>query len=164
MPADKNWARYVFASIAKHLQDVAVTASLPVLVEHLDDRTEEFMRAPDRAEIRITGPLTEEISHAYYRLVVDANVLLTSRYGGAGKNGYSILKYAGLFNKAMDSPIPVWNYGGESGDFDEDDEDTQIFLGCLRNTRPVRVFNFGQDHAVDKLHQSAIDARYEMFI
>src|SRR4051812_40904100 len=115
MPANPNWARWIFASTAYALKQVAVDASLPVIVEHLDERTQAFMQAPDRVEIRITGPFTQELSKGWFRIQLDANVLLWSRYDGQAKNAYTLLKNAGLFHEAMDSPIPVWNYGVEAG-------------------------------------------------
>ena len=55
MSANPNWARWVFASVATYLKEVALEAELTAIVEGLDDRTTEFMEAPDRCEIRITG-------------------------------------------------------------------------------------------------------------
>ncbi len=166
MSANPNWARWIFHSVASYLKDVATDASLPVLVEHFDERTATFERATDKAEIRITGPFDQELSKGYHRIYVDANVLLTSRYDGAVKNAATILKNAGLFHEAMSEPIPVWNFGGEPGDYVEGDSSTQVFLGCL-NPRPgrndsVRVMNFGQIDTVDKIKQSEVDARYVM--
>jgi hypothetical protein len=62
MSANANWARWIFASVADHLKYVATATDLPVLVEHLDERTPQFSKATDRAEIRITGPFSQEIS------------------------------------------------------------------------------------------------------
>jgi hypothetical protein len=165
MAANPNWARWIFHSVADYLQDVATDESLPVLIEHFDERTATFERASDRAEIRITGPFDSELSKGYHRIYVDVNVLLTSRYDGARKNAATILKYAGLFHEAMSLPIPVWNFGGEPGDYVEGDTSTQVFLGCL-TPRPgrndsIRVMNFGQ-MGTDKLKQTEVDARYVM--
>jgi hypothetical protein len=168
MAANPNWARWIFASVAYELKEVANDANLPALVEHLDERTEAFMEAPDRVEIRITGPFSQEESKGCFRIWVDANVLLTSLYAGAGKNGYDILKYGGLFQQRMSQPIPVWNYGNEPGDYVEADPQTHLFIGCLL-PRPgkndsIRLFNFGQTDKTDKLKQSAVDARYVMYL
>jgi len=165
MAANPNWARWIFHSVACHLKEVATSASLPVLIEHFDERTAAFERATDRAEIRITGPFDQELSKGYHRIYVDVNVLLTSRYDGQ-KNAATILKYAGLFHEAMSEPIPVWNFGGEPGDYVEDDPDTQVHLGCL-TPRPgrndnVRVMHFGQMDKIDKIKQTEVDARYVM--
>jgi hypothetical protein len=160
----KDWARWIFASVADYLKSVATERQLPVLVEHLDERTEAFMQASDRAEIRITGPFIQELSRGYWQVFVDVNVLLTSRYDGS--DAYSILKHAGAFQAAMDLPIGVWNFGSEPGDYVEGDPTTQHFLGCLvprpgRNSL-VRVLNFGQIALVDKIKQTEVDARYMM--
>jgi hypothetical protein len=157
-----NWARYVFASVADYFKEVASDNNLPVLVDHLDERTEALMKETDRAEIRITGPFLKHTSKGYYVVFVDVSVLLVSRYDGSRKNAYDILKYAGAFQQAMDSPIAIWNFGGEPGDFDEDDEDTQVFIGCL-NPRPgasVQVLNFGQVDAVEKIKMTEVNMKY----
>ncbi len=168
MAADPNWARWLFASTAYVLKSVATNNNLAVLVEHLDERKDAFMKASDRVEIRITGPFSKEISKGYHRVLLDVNVLLTSRFDGPAKNQYNILKYAGLFHGALSMPIPCWNYGGEDGDYDPDNEDSQIFIGCLlpkgAKSDFVKVYNFGQTNETDKLKQSVVDAHYEMYI
>ncbi len=168
MSADPNLVRWVFASVAYALKAVATENELAVLVEHLDERTAAFMQAPDRIEIRITGPFIQELSQGCFRVWVDANVLLESRFDGSRKNANDILKYAGLFLEAMSTPIAVWNYGNEEGDYVDDDTPTQVFIGCLlprpgRN-ESIRVFNFGQTTQTDKMKQSMVDARYEMYL
>ena len=169
MPANPNWARWVFASVADVMKTVAVDASLPVLVEHLDERTATFMQATDRVEIRITGPFVCEFGPDSFRLDVDVNVLLTSRYDGQKKNAYEIQRFAGLFQQAMGTAIPVWNYGDQTGDYSDSDPSSQVFIGCLeprsdKGDEAVRVFHFGQQTATDKNKQSMVDARYTMFL
>jgi len=131
MMAHKDWVRWVFASAADYFKRVAEEQGLPVLVEGLDARTEAFLRASDRAEVRITGPFTQEVSKGCYKLYLDVNVLLVSRYDGDQKNAYSILNYAGAFQAAMGLPIGVWNYGSEAGDYVEDDLETQASSAVL---------------------------------
>lgn len=162
MPAaNPNWARWVFASVATYLKEVAEGAGIPVLVEGLDERTDVFMQATDRAEVRISGPFSREPSHNYFRLEVDVNVLFYTRLEES-KNRYAILKIIGDFQEAMDSNIPVCKYGDEPGD----DETERI--GCLapRNGRndSIRVLHFGQIDPTDRLKQSMVDARYVMEI
>jgi len=139
-----------------------VTTAIPIIVDGIDERSDAFTRATDRAEIRITGPFTREMSNGYWQAYVDANVLLTSRYDGKAKNAYDLLKYAGLFYAAMDCAVGVWNYGGEAGDYVESQAASHVFLGCL-NVRPgqaVRVVNFGQVDPVVKVKQAEVEARY----
>ena len=159
MPANPNWARWVFASVATYLTEVAKEQHLPALVEGLDDRTKEFMEATDRCEVRITGPFTKEMSHDYYHIEVIVNVLFLSRYEEQ-KNRYAVLQKIGIFHEAMDGPIAVYKYGNEPGD------DEQELVGCLspvqgRNVA-IRVLHFGQVNLTDRLKQSMIDAHYQM--
>jgi hypothetical protein len=172
-----DWPRYVFASIADSFKTVATGAGIPVLIEHLDERTAAFMQATDRAEIRITGPLIREISKDHHLLQVDVNVLLVSRYEGASKNPYDIIRYAGVFSNAMEASIGVWNFGNQSGDYlddvlNQDDEvvvdnsATRIFIGCLslRPGQSVLVQHHGQVDPVEKIKMSEVSAKYEMDI
>lgn len=167
MPSNPNWPRWIFASIAKVLKQIATDNSIPVLIEHLDERNDSFQKAPDRAEIRITGPFVTELSQGYFRAYVDVNVLLTSHYGGTAKHGYDILRLAGLFQEAMSKNIAVWNYGDQAGDFTSDSM-TQVTIGCLE-PRPevsesIRVFNLGQTDRTVKQKQSVVEARYVLFL
>lgn len=162
MAANRNWPRWIFASLATYLKQVATDNALPALVEGLDERSAQFMEATDRAEIRITGPFIRELSHNYWELQVDANVLLSSRFDGPDrKNRYTFAQLAGAFQAAMDSAIAVYKYGNQPGDDDS-------LVGCLSplsgRRDAVRVFHFGQVNPTDGLRQSMIDAKYVMEI
>ncbi len=155
----ENWPRYVFASIADYLKTVAQGESLLALVEGLDERTDAFMQATDRAEIRITGPVVREPAHASYILYVDVSVLLVSRYQD---NAYNLLIYAGAFYDALRTVIPVWNYGNLPGDYG----DNPIQLGCLtlRPGSAVDVIHRGQVDPVQKIRMSEVNAKFMMEI
>ena len=159
MPANPNWARWVFASVTSYLKEVAADAEIPVLVEGLDERTTEFMTATDRCEIRITGPFTQEISHDYFRVEVIVNVLFVSRYEEQ-KNQYAIMQKIGVFHEAMDGSIAVYKYGSLPGD------DQHALVGCLSPIQgrhnAIRVLHFGQITPTDRLKQSMVDASYRM--
>ena len=159
MSANPNWARWVFASVATFLKQVAQSQQLPVLVEGLDDRTTEFIEATDRCEIRITGPFTKELSHNYFQVEVIVNVLFLSRYEES-KNQYAIIQKMGVFHEAMDGAIAVYKYGKEPGD------DEHAIVGCLSpiqgRSDAIRVMHFGQVNPTDRLKQSMVDARYRM--
>jgi len=161
MSASKDWARWVFASVATYLKGIAESENLPVLIEGLDERTTEFMQAPDRCEVRITGPFTRELSRNYYQLEVVVNVLFTSHYGEE-KNQYAILKAIGAFHEAMDGAITVYKHGNEPGD------DETALIGCLSpgvgRSDSVRVLHFGQVDPTTKVKQSMVDATYRMEI
>ncbi len=160
MSANPNWARWIFASIAKNLSAVANTNSIPVIVEGIDDETDAFTEETDRVEIRINGPYTKEMP-GEYRIQMDINVILTSRFDGAQKNRHAILTNAGLFHEAMDQAIKVYKYGDSVGDDDS-------YLGCLvprsGKNDTIRVIHFGKVDPTDKVKQSVVDNRYEMYL
>lgn len=160
MTVNPNWTRWIFASIADYLKALATDNSIPVMVEGMDDATDTFSEATDRVEIRISGPFTKQL-HGEYLIYMDVNVILTSRYDGTQKNRYAILKNAGLFHGAMAQHIRTYKYGNEVGDDDS-------FLGCLvpRSGKNdiIRVLHFGQVDPTDKLKQTVVDARYEMYL
>jgi hypothetical protein len=159
MPANPNWARWVFASVATYLKQVAQQQQLAALVEGLDDRTTTVMEASDRCEIRITGPFTKELSHNYFQIEVLVNVLFLSRYEEE-KNQYAVMQKIGVFHEAMDGAIAIFKYGNQVGD------DEHALVGCLSPVQgrndAIRVMHFGQITPTDRIKQSMVDARYRM--
>jgi hypothetical protein len=155
--ADRNWTRWIHASVAKYLKQVAVDNNIPVLIEGIDDRDQSFMEAPDRVEVRLNGPFSQELSRGYHRLYVDINVLLSSQMGGESKNAYDLDARLGIFHEAMDGVISIFKVGTGP-------DDDQSLLVCL-TPRPgkndsVRVVHFGQIERTDRLKQGVVDARY----
>jgi hypothetical protein len=150
--------------VADYFKEVAGDVSLPVLVDHLDERTDAIMQATDRAEVRITGPFVKNASKDYYLAFVDISVLLVSRYDGSRKSAYDILKYTGVFFDAMSTAIEVWNFGGEDGDYVEDEEESQILLGCLepRPGQSIQVIHFGQTAQEEKCKITEITCKYQI--
>src|SRR3972149_2274372 len=156
MPANPNWARWVFASVATYLKQVAQGQQLPVLIEGLDERTTEFMNATARCEIRITGPFTREVSRDWYQIEVLWNVLFVSRYEEQ-KNQYAIIQKTGVFQEAMDGAVAVYKYGSGA------DDDEHALVGCLSPVQgrsdAIRGMHFGQINPTARLKQSVGDAR-----
>ena len=160
MSANPNWARWIFSSIAKNMLAVATTNSIPAIVEGIDDETDAFTEETDRVEIRITGPYIRKLS-GEYQIFMDVNVILTSRFDGQQKNRHAILTNAGLFQEAMDQAIQIYKFGNSVGD-------DSSHLGCLvprsGKNDTVRVIHFGKVDPTEKVKQSMVDARYEMFL
>lgn len=161
MPVNPHLARWVFASLTSYLKSVAEDNNVAAIIEGVDERTPAYMQARDRVEIRITGPHVQEISHNYFRVWVDSNVLITSDPGGANINKHTFLTICGLYQHAMDQVISVIRAGNGP---DDDGEP----IGCLRpRSGPndvVRVLHFGQIERTDRTRQSAVDARYVMYL
>jgi hypothetical protein len=160
--ANPHWTRWIHSSVAKYLKTVATTNSLAVLIEGVDDRDDPFQEAPDRIEIRVNGPFSQEISHNYHRILVDVNVLLISQMGDQTRNVWDHDRYLGVFHEAMDGRIPIYRFG--TGPEDDDDS----LLGCLvprsGKNDSIRVLQFGQIDTTDRLRQGMVDARYEMYL
>jgi hypothetical protein len=61
----------------------------------------------------------------------------------------------------MDGVIKVYKYGDSVGD-------DSSYLGCLiprsGKNDTIRVIHFGKVDPTDKIRQSVVDARYEMFL
>jgi hypothetical protein len=157
---DKDLARWVFASIAVYFQSIATGISLPLLVEGIDERDSEIMRA-DHAELRINGPFVKEVSHNCWRTWTDINILLTDRMQMSQEDAYGIMRWGGEFESAMNERIPVYKLGPDVGDDDS-------LLGCLTmrkgQSESVKLFHFGQINSTDRIRQSVIDGRYEMYL
>lgn len=163
MAANANWRRWVHASIGKYLKEVAAAATVPIpsLIEGIEDRSEAFMSAPDRVEIRVNGPFTNEISAGYHRIQVDVNVLLTSHMEGAVKNAYRLDTNLGIFHNAMDGVISILRLGTGP----DDDQGVEF---CI-SPRPgksdsIRVIDFGQIDKTDRIRQGVVDARYVGYV
>ena len=160
MAVNPNWARWSFASVATLLKKIAREAGIPALVEGLDERTTEFMEAPQRVEIRMSGPYSREMSKDYYEVSLDINVLFTSRYEING-NQYDILVAVGKFHEALDHPIPLQRLGKEPGD---DGSLVDCYIPRPGRNNAVRVFHFGQTDQTDRQKQVMIDARYVVYL
>jgi len=156
MPANANWPKWVYASLATALGDAADGVQLPKLVETLDDRTDAFMSADERCEIRITGPFIREVMKGDWMVDVFANVLLTVRLKGTTTLPYRIQELAGIFQQVMAGPIGVFRYG--SGDDDDQEQIACLFPAPKKEA--VKVFHFGQVHETDRVLQAAVDAHF----
>jgi len=159
MSANPNWTRWIFASLATYLKQVAEDNDIEALIEGVDDRTDAIMNATEHVEIAITGPFSREMSRNYYELKVGVRVLIQSRMDNPPKNRYSPQRIAGIYHEAMDAVIAVYRYGTDS-------EDDRLLLGCLSPARgrndALRVFHFGQMTPTDRLRQSMVDCWYVM--
>ena len=159
MSASPNWTRWIFASLATYLKQVATDNDIEALIEGVDDRTDAIMQAPQHVEIAITGPFSREMSRNYYELRVGVRILIQDRMDNPPKNRYSPQRVAGVYHEAMDAVIAVYRYGNDPGD-------DQTLLGCLSPAKGrndmLRVFHFGQMTPTDRLRQSMVDCWYVM--
>lgn len=147
----ESWPRWMQASVGIYLKDVADTAGVKSLVEGLEDRTQEFMTAQTRVEIRVNGPFTERQS-GIHRAKLWVNVLITSGFGSPGKNAFDLTNLLGTVHDAMAAGIPLFRTGAAADDKEQ--------IGCLKVTGEVKVFHFGQLTAEDRIRQGMVTAAY----
>jgi hypothetical protein len=71
------------------------------------------------------------------------------------------MRIGGEFEQAMSERIPVYKFGTGV-----DDDDS--LLGCLTirksKSESVKLFHFGQINQTDRIRQSVIDGRFELYL
>lgn len=160
-----HWARWIISSLAKYFSDnVTTPLSLPLLVELLDDRTSEFMEAPDRAELRINGPFTRELSKDYWRIWTDVNILVTSNLDGAVKNRFACENNCGVFHQYADTCIPIYRLGDPAQTAENDGSLLGVLQPRSGRLDSVRMIHFGQINKTARIKQAQVDARYVMYL
>jgi len=156
MPADKNWPRWLFASIADRFKTTATDNKIPLLIEGIEDRTSEKIRQVDHAELRINGPTTREVSKGYFELDLNVNIILQSYM--TEENAYTIIQNAGVFFAAM-GPIEVYKHGNGP-------DDDGSFLGCLSLredlSEPRFISHFGQLKEDVRLRESMVGGKFQI--
>jgi len=146
--------KWIVASVAKYLEPVAAACGIGYYVDGVHERG-DLMRE-SHAEIRITGPFTKTLDGMVDRHDVIVNVLITAQMHML-ENSYDMFEWAGKFQEAMLSTIPIKKYG----DGDE-------LLGCLkprdRKADSISIFHFGQVKGTDRLRQTEIDGTFEIWV
>lgn len=159
-----RWCKWIWASTANAMSTITTSLGIPLLVEGIDTRQPENIRA-SHAELRLNGPFYYEVSKDCYQLQMPINVLLIDYMTGDETDAYRIQKWAGIFQSVMDKPIAIYRFG-------QDTEDDGSFLECLRVKRTrdggVRIVHFGQvgrTGTVDTtIRETAIDGLFEMYL
>lgn len=158
MPANKNWPRWIYASVSDHFKVAADASALPIIIEGIEDRTSEKLRLPLRSEFRLNGPVTSEVSKNYFRLYVDVNLLVQQHMDN--DNAYKLMDAIGVFYNAM-TTIDIYRHGNGP-------DDDGSFLGCLvlrdELSEPITIDHFGQLKEDTRLRESMIMGRYKMFL
>lgn len=155
-----RWNIWVHSSVNKYLKTTASdNGDIPIILEGVDDRTEDYMAETDRVEARITGPHVRQMSRNYFLLLVEINVLVTNDYGGVGDNRFEQNRIVGVFQDALEARIPIYKFGTTA-------EDDSSLLGCLSpelgDNDLIQAFHFGQVNATDRKKQAVVDGKYYM--
>jgi hypothetical protein len=155
-----HWPRWIFSSVAHYTKTTLDGIQMPLLVEGVDEREQEKIRAESHVELRLHGPETSELSKDYFKLVVEINCLVTQMMGGQKQNAYDIFQTCGVIQQAL-SVIPVYRFGAGP-------DDDQTLLGCLTadsgRGQAIKVYHFGQSDKDTRVRQSAVDGRFVLYL
>lgn len=152
--ANSKWARWVQASIAKHLHAAAAAVQLPLVVEFLDDRSTAWRAAEYKAEVTISGPNTRELSYNFHRVEAAVFIVISSNKQ-KDANAYKHLDFAGAMQNALDKCIEVKEY-----DLNVVSPATVGFLTPRTgDTANIPIDNLKPGDS-DQLIHSVIEARY----
>ncbi len=153
---NKNWPRWIFASVSKHFYDNRDGIAIYVEGQHRDTKDNK-----DFFEIRVDGPYFTEYSKGYWRCYTEVNILVQSAMDNV--NFHRIHTNVGIVAAAFTNAIPVYKYG--SGD---DDDDT--LLGCMqlvsdyRGKERIQINHFGIIDKNVNLMQASVEGHYEIFL
>lgn len=143
-----NWARWIYVSALKHFQAAADSYPIHLFIEgtHRDTvNKNQFI------EFRTDGPQTTEVSHNYYHLDFEINILFSV---DIGDDFQAVHRIAGWLVETM-TDICVCAYG---------DGDASIGTLCLKQNKsnPVRVNQFGQVRTDLQIVQGTVEGSYRM--
>ncbi len=146
-----NWPRWIFASISKHFNDVAILNSIPMFIEG----THRFTKSDKKYfELRIDGPNFQEVSKNYFRLDVNVNILWA--FNQDDEDFHEPQRIIGFLAHAIDD-ICIYKYG--SGVLDD-----SSLLGMLQLKLGPRANNFGQVRSDVRLMQGTVEGTYRMYV
>lgn len=146
-----DWARWIFASTSKYFQEIADAYPIHFFIESTERQTNEESKW---IEFRIDGPQITELSHNYFRLDVEINILWSINLDDT--DFHEPYRIAGALAEAM-TDICIYKYG-----------DDESLLGTLTlrqdANNPVRCNSFGQVRPDTQLIQGTVEGSYSMFL
>ena len=157
MAANKNWTRWIFASISKHFLDYFTAEGVTLFIEGQHRDTDTLQ---DFVELRIDGPRLTEVSKDCWLFRVEVNILITSIMNDT--NYYRVQQNVGI-SQAGCIQIDVFKFG-------DGVDDDGSFLGCFKllQDKASRDFleanQFGQIDVATKILQATVEAHYKMLL
>lgn len=152
---DKNWARWIFASLSKHFQDNR--QGIDFFVEGEDQKLEN---SENYIEFRMNGPIFNEVSKNFWKIEVVVNILVVSKQNAV--DIHTIHRNVGIVAEAFKTCIPIKKYGDSI-----DDSPTQVLGFMIRkiaDKKDVNISHIGQVSADVKEMQSMVEAYYCMYL
>ena len=157
MAANKNWARWIHASIGDHFANHFNAESVPLFIEGQHRDTTDIQHF---GELRIDGPRLYEISKDCWLFRVEVNILLTSSMDDL--NYHVIQQNVGIAQAGF-TTINAYRYGNGP-----DDDDS--FLGCLKLLQSsehrdfLEANQFGQIDIKTHILQATVEGHYKMLL
>jgi len=161
---NKNWARWIFASISVHFGGLFLSAGVPMFVEGYPPPLNKELSDnrnidQNHLELRIDGPWIRNVSKGCYWFDAEVNILVGTLIGE--ENFHIHHQNCGIAQSAF-KDISVF----QLGDVADDPENDQSFLGCLRLKQAkrdeVRIAHFGMIEPTTEINQSTVEGHYEM--
>lgn len=152
---DKNWTRWIFASVVKHFTDRRQGLTLFV-----EGQRRDTPQATTLVELRFDGPHYVEMTRDHWHIQVEINVLIQTAMDNASYHTH--FANCGIVQVAF-TDIMVYRYGNGP-----DDDDT--LLGCLRLLQDLRdrdrveTNQLGQiDKDIPLIH-ATLEGHYKMLL
>lgn len=157
MTFDKNWDRWIFASISKEFNDNRQTIPLFVEGQHRDDTQDKATLF----ELRIDGPNYTEVSKDCWRIDIEVNILVQAAMDN--EDFHTIRKLCGIASAMFINNLPIFKFG------DGVDDDDSL-LSCMKLLQDVKgreriqTSHFGQIDPSVKVQQSTVEGHYRMLL
>lgn len=151
MSYDKNWGRWITASMLKYLDDNKPSGAF-VYYEGQPRKTNGY---DAWYEVRIDGPTARELSKDYWRLEIEVNILCSC---GVDRDLYHIDRMLGEMGALLSDAPGLFKLG-------DGPDDDQSQLGCLTlnmrdSNEGIIPHKFGQIEPKTPLIQATIEAHY----
>jgi len=159
MPVNKNWSRWIFASVTKHFHDQSVAAD-PDIKFYIEGQPRTIQ--PDDAqayECRQDGPYYTERTRGEWYVYIEINILVQATK--TDDDFHRMRRLIGVMEAAFFGMIPVYRYG-------DGPEDDGSQLGCLTliqdkgNRERIQSSHFGQIDPNYNSEQATVEGHYEM--
>lgn len=148
---NENWARWIQISALKVFKTMADANNIHLFIEGQGRKTKNYS---EWIEFRTDGPHIRELSHNYFKIDFEINILFSCHMSKTTMYGPQIL--AGLIEQTMQD-ICIYRYG--NGD---------TFLGVLQivmdKNNSVQTNQFGKIRPDTDIVQGTVEGTYKMHL
>jgi hypothetical protein len=146
---NKNWNRWIFASVNKYFND----NKGDVAIIHLQGTARNFDDNGERAELRQSGVEYTFITKGEFRADFAVSILISVPLGQG--DSHRIQRLTGHFAEKASMKIEIKKYGNTT-------DDDNSLLGCLRLNGKIDINDYGQVASDLRITQSTVEASYEL--